>query len=208
MAQDTAPLSRPAPPLFIVLSGPSGVGKDAVLTRLKTTESGTRFVTTLTTRLRRPKEQDGVDYCFVAKAEFERLLNANELLEYASVYGNWYGVPKQPVREALQQHKDVMVKVDVQGAATIKQIAPDAVFIFLMPPTVEELGNRLRQRYTEKPPELERRLQAAAGEIARVSEFDYVVLNDRGGLDQAAAQIRAIIVAEKCRVKVRQVHFP
>ena len=208
MAQETAPLARPAPPLFIVLSGPSGVGKDAVLNRLKTTESRIHFVTTLTTRLRRPAEQDGVDYCFVASAEFERLLNANELLEWANVYGNWYGVPKQPVREALRQGKDVMVKVDVQGAATIKKISPEAVFIFLMPPTVEELGNRLRQRYTEKPPELERRLQAAAGEMSRVSEFDYVVLNDRGGLKQAAAQIRAIITAEKCRVRVREVHLP
>jgi guanylate kinase len=201
-------LIRPTPPLFIVLSGPSGVGKDAVLTRLKATESRMRFIITMTTRIRRPEEIDGVDYSFVSKEVFERLLKKNELLESANVYGNWYGVPKQPVRDALREKKDAIVKVDVQGAATIKKIIPDAIFIFLMPPSLDELENRLRQRYTEKPPELAIRLQSAADEIKQVSEFDYVVMNNKDGLNIAIEEIRAIITAEKCKVKPRRIILP
>jgi guanylate kinase len=198
-------LIHSTPPLFIILSGPSGVGKDAVLTRLKATESQLRFIITMTTRAHRPRETDGVDYRFVSKEVFERLLKKNELLESASVYGNWYGVPKQPVRNALKEGKDTIVKVDVQGATTIKKILPDAIFIFLMPPSLDELKNRLRQRYTEKPPELAIRLRAAADEIKQVSKFDYVVMNNKDGLDIAVEEIRAIITAEKHRVKPRQI---
>ena len=198
-------LIHPTPPLLIILSGPSGVGKDAVLTRLKATESQLRFIITMTTRARRPRENDGVDYRFVSKEVFERLLKKNELLESASVYGNWYGVPKQPVRNALKEGKDTIVKVDVQGAATIKKILPNAIFIFLMPPSLDELKNRLRQRYTEKPPELAIRLRAAADEIKQVSKFDYLVMNNKDGLDIAVEEIRAIITAEKHRVKPRQI---
>jgi guanylate kinase len=190
---------------LIILSGPSGVGKDAVLTRLKATESQLRFIITMTTRARRPRENDGVDYRFVSKEVFERLLKKNELLESANVYGNWYGVPKQPVRNALKEGKDTIVKVDVQGAATIKKILPNAIFIFLMPPSLDELKNRLRQRYTEKPPELAIRLRAAADEIKQVSKFDYLVMNNKDGLDIAVEEIRAIITAEKHRVKPRQI---
>ena len=198
-------LIHSTPPLFIILSGPSGVGKDAVLTRLKATESQLRFIITMTTRARRPRETDGVDYRFVSKEVFERLLKKNELLESANVYGNWYGVPKQPVRNALKEGKDTIVKVDVQGAATIKKILPNAIFIFLMPPSLDELKNRLRQRYTEKPPELAIRLRAAADEIKQVSKFDYLVMNNKDGLDIAVEEIRAIITAEKHRVKPRQI---
>jgi len=201
-------LVAPTPPLFFVLSGPSGVGKDAVLTLLKSTESRIRFIITVTTRPRRPSETDGIDYRFTTQADFEDLLSRDELLEYANVYGNWYGVPKQAVRDALKEGRDAMVKVDVQGAATIKKIIPEAVFIFLMPPSLEELGNRLRRRYTEKPPELDIRLKAAAEEIKRCGEFDYVVMNNSGGLKQAAADIRAIITAEKCRVIPRHISLP
>ena len=199
---------HPTPPLLVVLSGPSGVGKDAVLVRLKATESQMRFIITMTTRTRRPRETDGVDYNFVSKEVFERLLKKNELLESANVYGNWYGVPKQPVRDALKEGKDAIVKVDIQGAATIKKIIPDAIFIFLMPPSLDELENRLRQRYTEKPPELAIRLQAAAEEIKQVSEFDYVVMNNKDGLNITIEEIRAIITAEKCRVKPRRITLP
>jgi guanylate kinase len=208
MATSSESIIRPTPPLFIVLSGPSGVGKDAVLTRLKVIENEIRFITTMTTRPRRPMETDGVDYSFTSKAQFERLLAKNELLEHASVYGYWYGVPKQPVRDALSNGKDVIVKVDIQGAASIKKMAPEAVFIFLMPPSLEELEKRLRRRYTEKPPELAVRLKAATEEIKQVSEFDYVVMNYDGGLGEAINQIRAIITAEKCRVHPREVHLP
>lgn len=195
-------------PLFFVLSGPSGVGKDTVLARLKVSETDIRFITTMTTRSRRVHEIDGVDYCFVTQREFEQLLAKNELLESANVYGNWYGVPKQPLRAALSDGKDACVKVDVQGATSIKRMLPDAIFIFLMPPSLVELGKRLRERYTEKPPELAIRLQAAADEIKQVAMFDYVVINDRGGLDTAVADIKAIITAEKCRVKTRQISLP
>jgi guanylate kinase len=202
------PLKIPQPTLLIVLSGPSGVGKDAVLSRLKKTETEIRFITTLTTRSRRPKEIDGVDYRFVSNATFEDLLKKNELLESANVYGNWYGVPKQPLRDALKQGQDVIVKVDVQGAASIKKIVPEAVFIFLVPPSLKELENRLKRRYTEKPHELEIRLQTAPDELKEVSKFDYAVLNDNDKLDHAIDKIKAIITAEKCKVNPRKIALP
>ncbi len=201
------PLKIFQPALLIVLSGPSGVGKDAILSRLKATEKQVRFITTLTTRTSRPKEIDGVDYKFISKDAFEDQLKKNELLESANVYGNWYGVPKQPVRDALKQGQDVIVKVDVQGAATIKKIVPEAVFIFLVPPSIKELENRLKRRYTEKPHELEIRLQTAPEEMKEVSKFDYVVLNDNDKLDHAIEKIKAIITAEKCKVNPRKINL-
>lgn len=176
--------------------------------RLKATEKQVRFITTLTTRARRPKEVDGIDYTFVSKEMFENMLKNNELLESANVYGNWYGVPKQPVRNALKQEQDVLVKVDVQGAATIKKIVPEAVFIFLVPPSLKELENRLKRRYTEKPHELAIRLEAAADEMKQVYRFDYAVLNDNDKINHAIDNIRAIITAEKCKVNPRKVTFP
>lgn len=195
-------------PLLVVISGPSGVGKDAVLSRLKATEPQIRFIITMTTRTRRPKEVNGIDYRFVSNEVFESLRKKNELLESANVYGNWYGVPKQPIREALKAGQDAIVKVDVQGAATVKKIIPEAIFIFLMPPSLDELGNRLRQRYTEKPHELEIRLRTATSEIKQASKFDYVVINNKDGLNTAVEEIRAIIIAEKCRVKPRKITLP
>jgi guanylate kinase len=201
-------LNPPANPLIIVLSGLSGAGKDAVLTGLRKSGCPLEFIITVTTRLPRAGETDGIHYHFVSRERFQEMIDGKQLLEWASVYGNRYGVPADPVRQALQSGKDVIVKVDVQGAATIKKIIPDAVFIFLMPPSLEELGNRLRRRYTEKPPELEIRLKAAAEEIKHCAEFDYVVMNNSGGLRQAAANIRAIITAEKCRVVPRHIVLP
>jgi guanylate kinase len=192
-------------PLFIVLSGPSGVGKDSVLTRLKQTEPQLRTITTLTTRTRRPMEIDGVDYRFINLTEYQKLLAANELLESAQVYTNWYGVPKQPLRDALKEGKDTIVKVDVQGAATIKKQLPDAVFIFLMPPSLDELAKRLTLRYTEKPSDMAIRLKAASSEMEQLKYFDYSVMNKNDGIDEAAADIKAIITAEKLRVKPRKI---
>ena len=195
-------------PLLIVLSGPSGVGKDAVLTYLKHSSPNFKFVTTVTTRPRRPKEKDNIDYHFISEDEFQKLLKDNELLESANVYGNWYGVPKEPIRKALKQGNDIMVKVDVQGAATIKKIVPQAVFIFLMPPSLEELATRLKQRYTESPETIAVRLQAADDEIKQVSKFDYVVVNHRDRIESAVTEIKAIITAERCRVKTREIALP
>lgn len=194
-----------ARPLLIVLSGPSGVGKDAVLNRLKASDFPLKYVTTLTTRPKRPGEQDGVDYHFTSVETFQGLITNLELLECADVYGNWYGVPKYAVRDALRQGQDTIVKVDVQGAANIKKIVPQAVFIFLMPPSIDELVARLKQRRTESPADLAIRLEKAEGEIRQYSLFDYLVFNRGNEIDQAVADIKAIIKAEKCRVTPREI---
>ena len=208
--RETSPDNNAGPdlvrkPLLIVLSGPSGVGKDAVLHYLKKSSPSFKFVTTMTTRPRRPNEKDNVDYHFVSKDQFEKLSQNNELLESACVYGNWYGPPKEPIRQALIQGYDIMVKVDVQGAATIKKLAPQAVFIFLMPPSINELTARLTQRYTESAESLAMRLQAAQNEMKQISNFDYVVVNPRNQIENAVNEIKAIITAEKCRVQQREI---
>ena len=192
-------------PLLIVLSGPSGVGKDAVLNYLKKSSPNLKFVTTMTTRPRRRNEKDNVDYHFVSKDEFQTSLKNNELLESANVYGNWYGVPKEPIRQALKQGNDIIIKVDVQGAATIKKLVPQAVFIFLIAPSLKELANRLEQRYTESPATLAVRLQAAEDEMRQISKFDYIVFNHHDQIEFAGNEIKAIITAEKCRVKPREI---
>jgi guanylate kinase len=133
------------------------------------------------------------------------MVQNNELLEWANVYGNWYGVPRQPVKEALERGRDTIVKVDTQGAATIKKILPQAVFIFLTPPSLAELDKRLSQRRTESPSDLARRLETAQREIEQLPLFDYIMISNRDELDQALAQIRAIITAEKCRVSPREI---
>ena len=196
-----------ANPLLIVLSGPSGVGKDAVLEGFKKRDFPMHYAVTATTRPRRKKETDGVDYHFVSKAEFENMIEKGELLEWASVYGNLYGVPKSELRQAMDKGKDVIVKVDVQGAATIKKTVPQAVFIFLAPPSMEDLNKRLKQRKTESSIDLEVRIKAAEKEMNSLSMFDYVVVNHKDGIGQAISQIESIITAEKCRVKPRKIEF-
>jgi guanylate kinase len=162
----------------------------------------------MTTRSRRPNEKDGVDYQFVAKEEFQKLLDSNALLEWARVYDNWYGVPKETVRQALKQGNDVVVKVDIQGAATYRKYAPEAVLIFLAPPSFDELANRLKQRYTETAESLATRLQACEYEMKQIEQFDYVVVNHRNQIERAVNEIKAIITAEKCRVKQREINLP
>ena len=196
---------RPHRPLLIVLSGPSGVGKDAVLARLKESGYPLCYVTTLTTRPQRPTEKDGTDYHFVSEEEFREMLDRNALLESASVYGNWYGVPRAVVKEALDRGDDAIIKIDVQGAATIRKNAPQALFIFLVAPSMTELSTRLRQRLTESPAQLALRLRTAEEEMDQVSLFDYVVVNRSGEIDAAVDRIKAIVTAEKCRVHPRQV---
>ena len=198
---------RPHRPLLIVLSGPSGVGKDAVLARLKESGYPLCYVTTLTTRPQRPTEKDGTDYHFVSEEEFREMLDRNALLESASVYGNWYGVLRAVVKEALDRGDDAIIKIDVQGAATIRKNAPQALFIFLVAPSMTELSTRLRQRLTESPAQLALRLRTAEEEMGQVSLFDYVVVNRAGQVGAAAAAIEAIITAEKCRVTPRQIRL-
>jgi guanylate kinase len=195
----------PPKPLLIVLSGPSGVGKDAVLSRMRELRYPLEFITTMTTRPRRASERDHIDYHFVSPAKFQEMIKRNELLEWANVYGNWYGVPREPIKQALERGQDTMVKVDVQGAATLKKLVPQAVFIFLMPPSLEELMLRLKLRHTESSFDLALRTKTAAEEIKKLPFFDYVVYSRRDEIDRAVADIMAIITAEKCRVKPREV---
>ena len=147
---------------------------------------------------------DNVDYHFVSQQEFKRLIEGDELLEHAEVYGHFYGVPKAPVRQALAQGKDVIVKVDVQGAMTIKKNLPGAVLIFLMPPSLEELAQRLKGRGTESARDFEIRLDTARSEIEQLPRFDYVVMSYQNRIEQAVSDIEAIIRAEKLRVAHRE----
>jgi guanylate kinase len=198
---------RTPQPLLIVISGPSGVGKDAVLTRMKEMGYPFHFVVTATTRPRRPGEVHGRDYYFVSTEEFRRMIEAGELLEHALVYGEHKGIPKSQVRQALASGKDVIMRLDVQGAATIRKIVPDAVSIFLVASSEEELFGRLRARKTESPQGLEKRMAIAQQEMAEIGNFDYVVVNPDHHLDDAVRQIAAIISAEKCRVKQRRIEL-
>jgi len=195
----------PTRSLLVVLSGPSGAGKDAVLTRMKELGYPLEYITTVTTRPQRANERDNVDYHFISMERFQEMISGKELLEWANVYGNWYGVPKEAVKQALDKGQDVILKVDVQGAATIKKILPQAVFIFLIPPSREELATRLKQRQTESAFNLALRLKTAEGEIKQLSLFDYKVLNKTGEIAQAVSDIKAIITAEKRRVIPREI---
>ena len=196
-----------APPLLVVLSGPSGVGKDAALDALKLLDRPWHFVVTATTRTQRQGEQDGVDYIFLETGAFLKMKERDELLECAQVYGNWYGVPRNQVRQGLRNGKDVFLKVDVQGADTMRELAPEALFIFMIPSSLDDLRSRLTLRMTEKPSEMELRISIAESELGRVGEYDYRGVNREGQLEQAVAEIDAIITAEKCRTRPRVVDF-
>jgi guanylate kinase len=195
------------PPLLVVVSGPSGVGKDATLERMEELGYPFHFVVTATTRPRRPNEVNGVDYHFVSQQEFAEMLEKNELLEHAIVYGQHKGIPKKQVREALASGKDVIMRIDVQGAATIRHLVPQAVFIFLTASSEEELIRRLKKRKTETPEGLKRRIATAWEEMKRLDEFDYVVVNRDGSLNDTVKTIAAIITAEKCKVKQRKIEL-
>ena len=197
---------RPTPnPLLVVISGPSGVGKDSVLRRMKERGYPFHFVITTTDRAPRPGEVHGRDYFFVSTQEFERMIEAGELLEHAVVYGQYKGISKAQVRAALDSGQDVLMRVDVQGAATIRRLAPEAVFIFLSCESEEALVSRLRARGTETETSLQARLSVIAQELQHLPEFDYLVINHSDRLDEAVETIAAIIRAEKCRVRQRHI---
>jgi guanylate kinase len=205
-SKDDAPAG--AGPLLIVLSGPSGAGKDAILSRMKKTGYPAEFITTVTTRPKRAQETDDVDYRFVSPERFQDMLKDNQFLEHASVYGNHYGVPATPVRQALKRGKDTIVKVDTQGAANIKKLVPQAVFIFVVPPSMEELSARLKGRRTESDFDCDLRLKTAAEEMKQLPLFDYIVVNRQDKISMAVSAIEAIITAERHRVKPREVRLP
>lgn len=188
-----------APPLLVLISGPSGVGKDAVLATLRQRGIAAHFAVTATTRPPRPGERDGIDYYFYDEARFRRALEEGELLEHASVYGRYYGVPRAPIVEALEGGQDVLMRVDVQGAATIRAMVPDAVTVFLLPASLEELAARLRSRGNNETDDLRKRMETVRAEMDRLSEFDYAVPNAEGRLEDAADTVVAIMQAERCR---------
>ena len=186
--------------ILIVLSGPSGVGKDALLHRLLAREGvsvGLRKCVTATTRAPRDGEVDGVDYHFWDATTFHARVEQGALLESASVFGHQYGTPRAWVEERRAAGEDVILKIDVQGGLTVKERCPDAVLIFLLPPAMDELERRLRQRLTDSEAQIERRLQDARFELSQARLYDYLVVNDH--LDTAVETVGSIIVAERCR---------
>ncbi len=193
-------------PMLIVISGPSGVGKDTVLHMMEERgEQPFHFVVTATTRPIREGEVHGRDYFFISSDEFAKMIEDDELLEYAIVYNDYKGIPKQQVRDALASGQDVIMRLDVQGAATVKKIAPEAVLIFLTTASEEELVSRLRARKTETAEGLNLRIATARQEMKRASEFDYVVLNEEDRLEEAVDTIEAIIHAEHHKTHPRKV---
>src|SRR5437879_703688 len=202
--QDLAP-SSPKPGLLFVLSAPSGTGKDSVINALKAQGMDFYVVSSVTTRLPRPGESEGNPYHFVSQEQFNKLVEADELLEYANVHGNWYGQPRQAIRDNLRAGRDVLLKIDVQGAATVRRKVPQAIFIFLIPESLEELTQRLNERKTETTGELERRLADARTELAQQHWYDYVVINRQGHLQEAVDYVRAIMLAEHCRTQPRHI---
>ncbi len=187
------------PPVVVVITGPSGVGKDSILREMRAQGVAFHFVVTATDREKRPGEVEGEDYLFVSTAEFERMIREDELLEHACVYGQYKGVPKSQVREGLAAGKDVLLRVDVQGAETLCQRLPGLVSVFLAPPSMDALAQRLQGRGTDTQEQVETRLETAREEIALIEDFDYVVVNRQGKQSQAARQILSIIEAAKLR---------
>jgi guanylate kinase len=187
-------------PILVVISGPSGVGKDATIQAMQHRNTPFYFVVTATTRPRRPSETDGVDYHFISMGEFAEMIDKGELLEYAIVYGDYKGIPKKHVRSALASGKDVIMRIDVQGAATIRKLIPNVVTIFLTAESEDELVRRLHERKTEDDEKLKMRVATARQELRRFVEFDYVVVNRENELEETVNKVLSIISAEKSRV--------
>ena len=200
-------IEQPVEPLLVVISGPSGVGKDTVLDHMKQRGLPFHFVVTATTRPNRPGEVEGEDYFFVEEQEFLDMIEKGELIEHALVYNDHKGVPRQQIREAMESGQDVVMRVDVQGAKTIRALAPEALLIFLTAGDEEELARRLRKRRTESEAELQLRLTTAKEEFGYLDLFDYAVLNADSQVEVAVDTILAIIEAEHHRVDPRRVEL-
>ena len=200
-------LNRQSCPLLIVISGPSGVGKDSVLKNMRARDLPLHFVVTATSRPQREGEVHGADYFFVTKDEFEQMIDRGALIEHALVYEEYKGIPKEQVQEALNSGRDVIMRIDVQGAATIRKLYPEALLIYLSTRSEDELVERLKARRTETPKKLELRLSTARDELKQVDLFDYYVINAENQLDQAVDTILAIIHAEHHRTTPRQVRL-
>lgn len=183
--------------ILFILSGPSGVGKGTVRARLFERETHLKYSVSATTRNKRPGERDGVDYFYITKEKFETMIEEGELLEHAQYVGNYYGTPKKYVEEELEKGNDVFLEIEVQGAMQVKENFPEGVFIFLFPPSLEELKNRILGRGTESAELVRNRLNEARKEIDMMSEYDYVVVNDN--VDKAVDKVTSIIVSEHCK---------
>ena len=195
--------------LLVIISGPSGVGKDTIIEALaaRPREPDYHYVVTCTTRAPRKGEVPGVSYQFLSPAAFRELREAGELLEANEVHGHWYGTPRRQVAAALAQGHDVILKIDVQGARVVKERVPDALLVFIVPPSLEALFQRLRSRATETADELEIRQRNAAIELARQGDYDRVVVNETGEIERTAAEIEAIIEQEKRRNGDRRIRI-
>ena len=180
-------------PILLILSGPSGVGKDAVLSRMRELKEPYHYTVTSTTRSKRDGETEGKDYIFISQNEFKKQIELGGFLEWAEVYGNYYGVPRDQVKSALKTGSDVIIKIDVQGAQTIKKLAPMALYIFLAPPDTDQLEKRLTERMTESPESLTLRLKTAAEEMKSANWFDHIVINHENQLDSAVSEIQSIV---------------
>ncbi|MRR29440.1 guanylate kinase [bacterium] len=188
-------------PLVIVLSGPSGVGKDAVLKVMQKRGMAFHFVVTSTDRKPRKEEVNGVDYNFISTEQFKRMIDNNEFVEHALVYGDLKGVPKSQIVDALASGKDVVLRLDVQGAARLRELFPDSIQIFLIPENEEKWRQRFISRKSETEEMLQKRMQIAHQELERVGEFNYIVINCTDCLDTTVNQIAAIIEAEHLKVR-------
>ena len=203
----TQPSSEPKQGILFVLSAPSGTGKDSVINALKQQGMDIYVVPSVTTRAPRVGESEGNPYHFISEEEFQQLVAQDELLEYANVHGNWYGQPRKEIRDNLRAGRDVLLKIDVQGAATIRHKVPQAVFIFLVPGSPEELALRLTERKTETEAERLRRLADARDELAQQSWYDYVIVNRQDHLQEAVDRLRAVILAEHSRTHPRHIEI-
>lgn len=185
--------------LLVVISGPSGAGKDSIINELlKKQETNAWVSISMTSRLPRGQEENGKDYFFVTREEFEDNIKKGNFLEYAEYNGNYYGTPKHKINEYLNKGIDVILEIEIQGALQIKGLIPEALFIFIMPPSMEELKNRLVKRGTDSEDKIISRFKTAYQEINEVTKYNYVVINDK--LDKATNKVSAILQAEKCRV--------
>jgi guanylate kinase len=192
-------------PLLIVISGPSGVGKDAVLNEMKARMLPFHFVVTTTSREPRPGEVEGVDYNFVSVEDFESMIQRDELIEYALVYQDYKGIPRSQVTMALDSGKDVVMRLDVQGARKIRDLYPDAILIFLVPSDTKEWYLRLKDRKTETAESLELRINTVIQELEELELFDYIVVNAQNRLQKAVDDIESIIKVEHSRTKPRKI---
>jgi guanylate kinase len=195
-------------PRIYIISGPSGVGKDSVIEELRSVFSRAQYVVTATTRPMRPGEIDGVHYVFLSKDEFLSRIEKKDFIENALVYDNHYGVPRSPIVDGLSQGRDVIIKVDVKGAETLRRLIPNTISIFLAPESMEALLTRLRDRKTDDPDVLMKRFKTASTELAKVDDFDYVVFNEAGKLDDAVEQICNIVRIERIRMNRPELVIP